>query len=289
MIHVGPAGWSYPDWEGIVYPRDKGAAFHALRYLSRFVDCLEINSTFYAVPHLDSVEHWAQVLQGAPRLLLTAKLHRDFTHGEQAGEDAAQAFLAALEPLRRAQRLKALLLQFPLSFHHDPHAVRRLGRLQALFRELPLVLEVRHSSWFTPPALASIGGLGYSLAHIDLPAAWNHPPPWHAPTGPQGYLRLHGRNRTSWFDAQADRDQKYDYLYSEHEIAEVAARARRIEREHDETYVITNNHFAGKAVANAIELLATLRGRSVPAPQELVNAYPRLAAHTRPEGQQELF
>ncbi len=289
MIRVGPAGWSYPDWDGVVYPHEKGSTFHPLRYLTRFVDCLEINSTSHAAPQVESVEHWARVLQGAPRFTLIAKLHRDFTHGEQLDDHAAQAFMRALDPLRHAQRLSALLAQFPNSFLYEPHNVRRLGHLRALFHELPLVLEVRHASWFTPPALASISGLGYSLAHVDMPPSWNHPPEWHEPTGPIGYLRLHGRNKTSWFDAKASRDQKYDYLYSERELAEIAERAKRIARGHDETFVIANNHFAGKALANAVELLALLRGRSVPAPQELVNAYPRLAAHTKPAGQQELF
>ena len=30
MIKVGPAGWSYPDWEGLVYPRKKPRGFHPL-------------------------------------------------------------------------------------------------------------------------------------------------------------------------------------------------------------------------------------------------------------------
>ena len=31
MIRVGPAGWSYADWEGAVYPRRKPAGFHPLQ------------------------------------------------------------------------------------------------------------------------------------------------------------------------------------------------------------------------------------------------------------------
>jgi len=294
VIRVGPAGWSYPDWEGVVYPREKPRGFHPLSYLARFVDCLEVNSTFYALPASHSTSRWASLLEGRPDFRLTAKLHRDFTHFDHGNtetdpEKQAAVFLEGLAPLVRTRRLAALLVQFPISFHHGPAEVRRLGWLHAQLGKVPLVLEVRHESWYTPPALAAITGLGFSLAHIDLPPAWNHPPPWHAPTGPVGYLRLHGRNRTSWFDREAGRDARYDYLYSPEELDPLIAKARRLAAEYDETYVITNNHFSGKAVANAIEIRAGLHGHPVSAPPELVKAFPRLAASAQVSGQQELF
>ena len=46
-IYVGIAGWSYADWKGIVYTSSK---IDQLEYVSGFVDCLEINSTFYRPP-----------------------------------------------------------------------------------------------------------------------------------------------------------------------------------------------------------------------------------------------
>ena len=46
----GAAGWSYADWEGVVYPRKKPRGFHALAYLAEHFDLVEINSSFYSVP-----------------------------------------------------------------------------------------------------------------------------------------------------------------------------------------------------------------------------------------------
>ena len=292
MIRTGTAGWSYPDWEGVVYPRHKGANFHPLRYLAHYVECVEVNSTFYAHPGREVVSSWSRVLAGRPNFLLTAKLHRDFTHAEALAPDAqasATSFLAALEPIVSTGRLRALLAQFPVSFQYGASEVRRLSRLHALFESLPIVLELRHASWFQPPALNAIRGLGCSLAHIDLPPAWNHPPTWFPAVGRLGYLRLHGRNKSAWFDARAGRDQKYDYLYSEAEMGEIATRTARIAKEHEETFVVTNNHFTGKALVNALQLIARLRGQPTLAPAELVHAYPELQKCTRHEGQQELF
>ena len=53
-----------------------------------------------------------------------------------------------------------------------------------------------------------------------------------------------------------------------------ARRAREIDAEADETYVITNNHYKAKALVNAVMLEAMLAKRKVAAPPELVAAYP---------------
>jgi len=294
MIRVGPAGWSYTDWEGRVYPAHKPPGFHALPFLARYFEGIEIDSSFYAMPRKENAQRWAALVAPHPKFRFWMKLHRDFTHSAHEGtevelEARGRAFRAGIEPLVRARKLEALLAQFPVTFLHGKNEVRRLGRLRALFDPLPLVLEVRHSSWFTPPAVDTVRGLGYSLAHIDLPPAWNHPPDWHAATGPIGYLRLHGRNAAQWFREGAERDDRYDYLYGPAELEALARRATRIAAEHDTTAVVTNNHFSGQAVANALELMHLLRGEPVPGPSEIVESYPRLRSSVRIEGQQPLF
>lgn len=293
VIRVGPAGWSYPDWEGKVYPVVKPAGFHPLRYVAQFFDCVEINSTFYAVPRAEHATRWSKLIEPRADFRMVVKLNRDFTHEPESPEDPwdakAVAFVRGIEPLRRTKKIATLLVQFPATFLYGKDEVRRLGRLRSLFPGFSLVLEVRHHSWYSPPALDTIRGLSYSLAHTDLPAAWNHPPEWHVSTGPIGYLRLHGRNSKSWFRRGVGRDEKYDYLYSTVELEGLVQKARRLGDEHDEVIVIANNHFAGQAFANAIEFLALLRNEAVPAPPEIVEAYPHLRPIVHIEGQQRLF
>lgn len=294
-IRVGPAGWSYPDWEGRVYPAHKPHGFHPLAHLARFFDCIEINSSFYAMPRREHAERWVQLVADRPSFRFLAKLNRDFTHETEKHDDPAgwetkaRVFLDGIEPLVRARKLTALLVQFPIGFLHGKNEVRRLGRLRALFPDVPLVAELRHESWFTPPALATVRGLSFSLAYIDLPPAWNHPPLWHEPTGPIGYVRLHGRNAVQWFRHGSERDEKYDYLYSTGELDEVARRVLRVAERHDQSAVIMNNHFSGKAVANALELLFLLQGTPPAAPLEVVESFPHLSRITRVVGQERLF
>jgi uncharacterized protein YecE (DUF72 family) len=293
MIRVGPAGWSYPDWDGIVYPRPKPRAFHPLPLLARLFDCVEINSSFYSMPRAEHSRNWADLVRDRADFRFTAKLHRTFTHDAElaspAFEAARDTFLAGLEPLVESRGLAALLLQFPVSFAASPQAVRKLARLLEAFSELPLAVELRHRSWFDAERVQWLRKRDVALLHIDLPAARDHPPADFPPTGKLGYYRLHGRNAENWFRREAGRDQRYDYLYPPSELEQIIARARSLAKEHDEVYVVTNNHFEGQAVVNGLELRAALGSARVAAPAQLVARYPRLAPIASILGQQQLF
>ena len=294
MIRVGPAGWSYSDWEGIVYPRHKPRDFHPLRHVARYVECVEVNSTFYRTPRAEYAARWCEHVGDRPHFRFLAKLQDVFTHGPlPAGaadqERAVRAYLEGIEPLRASGKLAGILVQFPFSFCASTPNLARLTTLSRHFGHLPLVLEVRHRSWCERELRTAIATLGYSMALVDMPAAPDHPPQELPEPGPLGYLRLHGRNRDAWFDGKAGRDQRYDYLYSPSEIVELSQVARRLASHTDETYVITNNHFAGKAMANALDLLAALGDDMPLAPVELIEAYPHLRGRTRPDGQRTLF
>jgi uncharacterized protein YecE (DUF72 family) len=96
-------------------------------------------------------------------------------------------------------------------------------------------------------------------------------------TGSRAYLRCHGRRKEAWFEFGEDRQARYDYLYSPEELADLAARARELMEKAAETYVIFNNHPAGQAVANALELAQRLDPtRRVTPPPSLLAAFPRL-------------
>ncbi|HET6893625.1 MAG TPA: DUF72 domain-containing protein, partial [Pyrinomonadaceae bacterium] len=87
-IRIGPAGFSYKDWEGVVYPQKAGAKFDPLEYLARFFDTIEINSSFYRPPAPSTTKSWAKRVADNPDFTFTAKLHRVFTH--ERGKATAQ-------------------------------------------------------------------------------------------------------------------------------------------------------------------------------------------------------
>lgn len=294
MILYGLAGWSYADWDGRVYPRPKPTGFHPLPYLARFVDLMELNSSFYALPNPAHAARWAALLGPHPDFRFTAKLHQSFTHGplHEIVPEAAEAFQLGLQPLEDAGRLLAVLVQFPASFHATDEAWRRLERIRALFPDWLLVLELRHRSWFEPATYGRLEAMRYGLAHLDLPASHDHPPEDHPSLGPLAYLRLHGRNAGAWFDPAAGRDDRYDHRYDEAEIEALARRLEHIAARSEKALLVANNHYGGQALAAAIEIKAAVTGRTQVAPETLVDAYPdlrRIARGEGPGGQGRLF
>lgn len=294
MIRIGTAGWAYEDWEGLVHPRPRPRGFHPLPHLARMFGCVELNSSFYAVPRAEHARRWVELVEPRENFRFLAKLHQGFTHGPEldAAEEAdlVAAFRAGISPLAEAGRLSALLAQFPASFRATGSGAARLERLVATWSEFcPLAVELRHASWFTSPARAWLAELGVTLLHIDLPSAPDHPPEDFEPTSRLGYYRLHGRNREAWFQRGVGRDARYDHLYTPAELSEVVARARRLASEHDELFVVTNNHFEGKAVVAGLEIAAGLGLPAVEVPEALVERYPRLGEVARHAGQGRLF
>ena len=104
MIRVGPAGWSYPDWKGIVYPGT--ARFDGLAFLVSYFETLEINSSFYRVPTARTTASWAERASRNPRFRFTLKLFKGFTHERTAADPEEQSFRDALQPQRPAKLLE---------------------------------------------------------------------------------------------------------------------------------------------------------------------------------------
>jgi uncharacterized protein YecE (DUF72 family) len=58
-IRVGPAGWSYPDWKGQVYPQPQPQGFDPLTYRARYFDAIGINDSCYRTPEVTTTRRWA--------------------------------------------------------------------------------------------------------------------------------------------------------------------------------------------------------------------------------------
>src|SRR2546422_11109836 len=130
-IRVGPAGWSYADWNGIVYPARRPPDFHEAGYLAEFFDTIEINTSFYHPPRLESVTGWIRRVERNQDFKFTAKLWQRFTHDRNASRQDEKVVKEGLSPLMNEGRLGALLVQFPWSFKNTPEnrsEERRVGK-----------------------------------------------------------------------------------------------------------------------------------------------------------------
>ncbi|HET8625757.1 MAG TPA: DUF72 domain-containing protein [Gemmatimonadales bacterium] len=285
MIRVGPAGWSYRDWEGVVYPRPRPRGFDPLEYLAGYFDTIEINSTFYRPAAPGAAESWVERLRGNRSFRFAVKLWRRFTHERDEAFTAAdvKAVRSALDPLDDGGRLGAVLLQFPWSFRRDDDGRLWLDDVTRAFRAFPLVLEVRHDSWNVPAFYEELSERGVGFVNIDQPRFKRSIGPSAAATSGVGYVRIHGRNYADWFRKDARPEQRYDYLYTAEELEPWVDRIHAVADATDEVYVITNNHYRGKGIANAVMLQAQLAGTPMPAPPGVIAQYSEtMAGHVEP-------
>jgi uncharacterized protein YecE (DUF72 family) len=277
-ILFGTAGWSYEDWEGIVYPRPRGRGFRPLSYLAGFVDCVEVNSTFYRPVPSSMAAGWIRQVAAFPAFLFAVKLHQAFTHeGRRIEPAAVEAFRRGLEPLAAAGRLAAILIQFPWSFAFGEAALAYLDSLLRAFEDYPLAVELRQAGWDDARALALLRGRRAAFVNIDQPLIGRSLGPTALATRPDfSYVRLHGRNAKDWFRPGAGRDARYDYLYARDELADWVRRIKDLAAASESVYVITNNHYRGQALANALQIKNLMTGQKLDVPPGLLRQYPVL-------------
>jgi uncharacterized protein YecE (DUF72 family) len=281
-VYIGIAGWSYPDWMGIVYTDRKQ---DQLKLISRLVDCVEINSTFYRPPDEKNANAWLTKTAEKPEFFFTAKLHRDITHQGKLEAETIKQFHDGFSPMLEAGRLKHLLVQFRYDFADDAANRRHLSEIVKNFSDaFSLAVEVRHKSWENPDALDFLQGLGVTVCNLDYPVG---PKSFDMQlctvggfdkltAGKNGYFRMHGRNVEKWF-SKSSRDETYDYYYNEKELAQIKHRIDELARAFNTLTVITNNHYRGAELANALELKCLLTDEKQFVPEGLLRAYPNLA------------
>src|SRR5215472_8377789 len=293
-IYVGTAGWSYKDWEGIVYPAQIKKSQHPVEYLARYIDVLEINTSFYGHIKPEWGKLWSRMARAVnPRFMFTAKLNRAFTHSPiavnestsadtiRATEEDERLAREGLESVAAEGTLGAVLAQFPISFKNTNANRDYLESVIGKFNQFPLVIEVRHNSWTNEGTLRYFAEKGVAFCNIDQPKLGKAITPTEHVTAPLAYVRLHGRNYDQWFDSDS-RNDRYNYLYTDPELRGWKTRIDNIAEKAQKTFVIANNHFEGKAAVNALQLKNMITGRPVRVPDTLLKKYWELGEIAEP-------
>ena len=275
-LRVGPAGWNYKDWQGVVYPKGTDQ----LKFLSSYFDTIEINSSFYAPPQPETAARWARCVRGNPRFRFTAKAWKRITHErEEAWKSGSlpadcEEVRRGMMPLLEDGLLGVMLVQFPWSFRYTRENLEYLELVLRYLGDLPLAVEVRHRSWDHEQFFALLREKRVAFCNVDQPVIGESLRPSARVTSGIGYFRLHGRNYKSWFDENAGRDARYDYLYTKGEVIDLSKKIAAVKQTADETYAITNNHFRGQALVNALEILEELDATPPAVPPLLSESYP---------------
>lgn len=261
MILVATAGFSYRDWRGTFYP-PKLAAGEMLGYYAEHFPFVELNTTFYRMPD-------TRLLAGLTRktpadFSFVVKAFQGLTHNQAElgpGELSAAfaQFAGAVQPMWAEGRLGAVLAQFPNGFRNNPPNQDYVVRWREELADLPVIIEFRHRSWLTPEVEDLLRRSRLAFAAVDEPRLPGLLPPVAWATAAPGYVRFHGRNAARWWHHQ-ESYERYDYLYPDEELAEWVPTLRQLELGVGTVLVAMNNHYQGKAPANALRLREILSG-----------------------------
>ncbi len=194
------------------------------------------------------------------------KTGKDRVYFQDLGPAVADAawgrFAAALEPLRAAGKLGAILLQFPPWF---PISRARKDYIVACAeRAAPdrVCVEFRNRTWMTPEnqdeTLAFLSGHRLAYVCVDMPQGHRDSiPPVLAATSPDlAVVRMHGHS-DKW-DSR-DIHERFGYRYTEAELKEWAPKVAALARDAEQTHVLFNNCYRDNAQVNAQQLAALLQ------------------------------
>ena len=262
-LRVGTSGFSYRDGVGPFYPPGTQPRRMLELYTDRF-DCVELNSTYYAIPSAAAMASLAA--RTGAGFLFTVKLPGSVTHQGQL--DNLPHFLAAMAPLLECGRLAAFVAQFPGAVKNTQANRERVLRSCApALAKAPVVVEFRHDSWCEPAVFGMLEEHGLAWCSVDEPGLPGLMPRELIILSGLAYLRFHSRDGERWW-ADGGKE-RYNYLYAREELEEWVPKIGRARIEAGQVFVFFNNCHAGHAARNARELLSLL-GAAPPSGQGLL-------------------
>ncbi|MBB5827673.1 DUF72 domain-containing protein [Micromonospora carbonacea] len=292
-IRVGTSSWAdqlllRSGW----YPRAVNTPAGRLGFYAERFGLVEVDTSYYAVPAPETTAGWVAAtppgftfdvkafslftghptpVSVLPRDLRPAGgpsrvRRRDLPAG--AYDELWSRFRAALEPIAAADRLGAVLLQFPPWLARSAAAERRIVETAARLRPWRVSVELRHGSWFADEAtalrtLTHLREHDLSFVCVDMPQGFaSSVPPILVATADPAVVRFHGHS-AAW--ESGDKQDKFRYAYDERELRAWAELLTELAGGVDELHVLFNNCCGGQAQRDAARL-AELVGEAAVAP-----------------------
>lgn len=289
-IRIGTASWTDPGFVADWYPAKLPASRRLAWYAEHF-NYVEVNATFYAIPTARTVERWVTETSDdfvfdikLPKVLSRHRMRVKFLPPELRSKVSVQgeyielnqdterlvlrSLLKELKPMREARKLGALLLQLSPSFRPRSNKLEELDLIRDHLSEHLLAVELRNRDWVTANqlevTLAYFRKQRISLVLVDAPESEHFTvmPGMNCVTNDAlAYFRFHGRNAEGYVKGRTVAD-RFDYDYSEEEVAEIAQRLVEIEPNVKRLHAAANNNRSNYAPKMALRLQALLRERA---------------------------
>jgi uncharacterized protein YecE (DUF72 family) len=296
-ILVGTSSWADPGFVEEWYPQGLPAKDRLPFYAERF-RVVEVNSSFYAVPERDTVGRWARITPD--HFTFDVKLHRllsrhaaqlkelppDIRDDVEVGprgrvrltqdleEEMVRRVKHACEPLDKAGKLRAFLLQLTPAFAPGKNELEELDPIIEGLAPHPVAVEFRHRAWVrdkrVQDTLSYLSERRAVFVCVDAPHDDQVPimPPVDAVTRDDlAYMRLHGRNAEGYLHGKTVAE-RFAYRYSDAELEEVSGRVRALAEQAGEVHTLFNNNRGDDAPTAAQRFMSLLGQDPGPPPEE---------------------
>jgi len=295
-VRVGTASWTDRTMtaRGVFYPDKVSTPEARLRYYASRFSMVEADVGFYAIPDRSLTERWVErtpadfVFNVKAHALMTghateiARLPRTIREAITASgfpgsriyakdlpleirDDVWRLFRDAMEPLREANKLGVILLQFAPWIRPNKQTPAMLARAREQLGDLPIAVEFRHPTWLEPRLRERVWAqlreqrMTYVVADTP-PGTPTSLPKVPAITTPDlGVVRLHGRRSELWGARDAIVVEKYRYLYDRRELEEWLDVILDLSEQTERLHIVFNNCYANYGTTNALEMVDLLR------------------------------
>ncbi|WP_428377442.1 DUF72 domain-containing protein [Lichenicoccus sp.] len=241
-VRVGIGGWSFPEWRDNFYPKGLRQA-DELAHAAARLGSIEINGTFYRTQTPQTFRSWRAAVPDG--FVFSVKAARGAAQRKDAAEAApsVQRFLGSgLTELGSA--LGPILWQLPPARRFDADGLARFLDLLPERQDgiaLRHVLEARHESFATEPALRLLAERNVALVALDLDPDAPGAAAGFPLTADFAYLRL-----------QATRDEQA-LGYAPSALDDWARRLRTLSKQREVfAYVIAGAKHRAPAAAQAL-------------------------------------
>jgi uncharacterized protein YecE (DUF72 family) len=286
-IRIGTCSWADEALSKWFYP-PKLPPKERLAWYSEHFDTVEVDSTYYRLPHESAVAGWAERTPAGftmhvkafglmTRHPVKAEVIPEDLRAEMPIDDRGRVdrpprelraeifrrFLAALEPLRADGKLGGILFQLPPYIVYKDSSLEYLEWAREQLGGDEMLVEFRHISWLDEEhraeSLAFLERIGAGYVVVDAPrseTARNLVPTVVATTSPTAYVRFHGRNLATWNKRGGSAAERFDYLYSDEELGEWVEPLRELAGQAEQAFAFFNNNASSEDPDNPLRRVA---------------------------------
>jgi uncharacterized protein YecE (DUF72 family) len=289
-VLVGTCSWtdrtlvSGTNW----YPKKTMSAADRLHFYAEHYPIAEADSTYYFPPTQELTRRWVENsppgftmnvkafslltghptrpdalwpdIRGAVKEPFVGKRNVYPDHlPDDAVEEVWHRFAVALDPLRAADKLGAVLMQYPPWFTPRRDNRLQLHRMRERLPEIPVCVEFRSPLW-----LASEGDrdltegllreLDLSLVVVDAPPVSGLTAVLDVTDDRLAVVRFHGRADDTWKGGNSSAAERFRYFYDDDELREWVPRLASLATRARTVHALMNNCYEDYGVRNAARL-----------------------------------